>query len=88
VKRNIDITKLRMFVGALVNAYSRLVIDAKFSENAMSTYLYAPSISIYEERASNSRATLNPHIQEGKSGFCFAFTQVAAYSQKIAPPEK
>jgi hypothetical protein len=49
VKRNTDMTKLRMFVGALVNAYSRPVIDAKISENAMSTYLYAP-INIYSQK--------------------------------------
>jgi hypothetical protein len=51
VKRKTDMTKLRMFVGALVNAYSRPVIDAKISENAMSTYLYAPLTSIHKGRA-------------------------------------
>jgi hypothetical protein len=39
VNKNIDMTKLRIFVGALVNAYSRPVIDAKISDKAMSTYL-------------------------------------------------
>lgn len=53
MKRNTDMTKLRMFVGALVNAYSRPVIDAKISEKAMSTYLYAPSTSIH--RGANSK---------------------------------
>jgi hypothetical protein len=32
-----DITNDRMFFGAFVNAYSKPVIDAKISENAMRT---------------------------------------------------
>jgi hypothetical protein len=35
VNRNMPITSDFIFLGALVNAYSRPVIDAKISENAM-----------------------------------------------------
>ena len=38
VNRKIAMTSERMFFGALVNAYSRPVMDARISENAMSTY--------------------------------------------------
>ena len=37
VNRNIAMTSDLMFLGALVNAYSRPVMDAKISEIAMST---------------------------------------------------
>jgi hypothetical protein len=37
VKRNIDNTRDRMFIGALVNAYSRQVIMARISLNAVKT---------------------------------------------------
>jgi hypothetical protein len=46
VNKNIDMTKLRIFLGALVNAYSRPVIDAKISDKAISTYLYESFSSI------------------------------------------
>ena len=36
--QNIPVTKPRMFLGAFVKAYSRPVIDAPISENAISTY--------------------------------------------------
>jgi hypothetical protein len=35
VKRNIAMTSDFMFLGAFVNAYSRPVMDARISENAM-----------------------------------------------------
>lgn len=34
-KRKMDMTRERMFFGALVNAYSSPVIDAKISERAL-----------------------------------------------------
>jgi hypothetical protein len=37
VNRNIAMTSDFMFLGAFVNAYSRPVIDARISENAMRT---------------------------------------------------
>jgi hypothetical protein len=35
MKRKTDMTSERMFLGALVNAYSRPVMDARISEMAM-----------------------------------------------------
>ena len=35
INRNTDMTSDRMFFGALVKAYSRPVMDAKISENAI-----------------------------------------------------
>lgn len=39
MKKNADITRDRMFLGAFVNAYSRPVMEAKISLMAMRTYL-------------------------------------------------
>jgi len=39
VKRKIDITRDRMFLGAFVNAYSRPVIEARISLIAIRIYL-------------------------------------------------
>ena len=39
MKRKIDITRDRMFLGAFVNAYSRPVIEARISLIAMRIYL-------------------------------------------------
>jgi hypothetical protein len=39
MKRKTDITSERMFLGALVKAYSNPVIEAKISLIAISTYL-------------------------------------------------
>ena len=41
MKKNTLITSERIFLGALVNAYSNPVMDAKISLNAMRTYLVA-----------------------------------------------
>lgn len=50
VKRNKDITSERMFLGALVNAYSSPVMEAKISLNAMNTYLHRPSREFYRRQ--------------------------------------
>jgi hypothetical protein len=70
INRNTDITKLRMFLGALVNAYSRPVIDARISEKAISMYLRTITttininININTKRCqNNSRAALDPYIK-------------------------
>jgi hypothetical protein len=39
MKRNTDMTRERIFFGALVNAYSSPVIEAKISLSAIKTYL-------------------------------------------------
>lgn len=39
MKRLTDMTKDRMFFGALENAYSSVVMEAKISEMAMRTWL-------------------------------------------------
>lgn len=41
VNKKIPITSDFMFLGALVKAYSRPVMDAKISESAIKTYLAA-----------------------------------------------
>jgi hypothetical protein len=66
MKRKTDMTSERMFFGAFVNAYSRPVMDARISENAMSTYLCGSSVCIInKKKKKDERAGLDPHIQRG-----------------------
>lgn len=51
MKRNTDMTSDRMFLGALVNAYSSPVMEARISLIAMKTYLESTSTMSYDSRA-------------------------------------
>lgn len=68
MKKNTAITSDRMFFGALVNAYSSPVMEAKISLNATKTYLRKKC----RMRKSSDRivelglrSSLNPNIQRG-----------------------
>lgn len=65
MKRKTDMTRERMFFGAFMKAYSRPVIDARISENAIRTYLRGRSIKSrhQHEELGNIRAGLDPYIQ-------------------------
>ena len=68
MKRKTDMTSERIFFGALVNAYSRPVIDAKISLIAISMYLRAyESLQTVKNRR-YLRAALCPHIDSRNVG--------------------
>ena len=84
MKRKTDMTSDRMFFGALVNAYSSPVIEAKISLIAISTYLQRESeirtAMIWElEKGGGTHEPLWIQTLRGDvSGFPAASTQSAA----------
>jgi hypothetical protein len=82
VKRNMAITNERMLIGALVNAYSRPVIDAKISLNAIKMYLDAFDRDQYTDGEDKIGVTHEPvciHTFRGETrAFLSASLQVAA----------
>jgi len=67
MKRKTAITRDRIFLGALVKAYSRPVIEAKISLIASRMYLEVEKASFLVEITSrkngSSRSRLNPHVE-------------------------
>lgn len=55
MNKRTDITRERIFLGAFVKAYSKPVIDANISLNAMSTYLHEIRIVSFYSGCSTGR---------------------------------
>lgn len=67
MKRKIDTTRDRIFLGAFVNAYSRPVIEAKISLKAMRMYLTCSHKNqvdlVVIRNEGNVRSGLNPNVK-------------------------